>query len=557
MLKSLKSKFILIGAILLFSQIAVQMIGSNAISIIDKISDLDKNVYATRSYMEADMMHDAMRSDVLAGILAIKEENLKGIESAKKDLDDHYANFKEQLVKITEYNISDAINKEIQKNTKDVDAYALSGKKVLESLANGESIEDSLKNFEAAFESLEEKNAAISDLISEQTKQEKQTLVSLALANKNKLFLISSLAFLIVLAVIIYPVVSVFRPLNIISGLMDDVAKGELSAKIPYTHRDDEVGELAKSLTVFKQNAHDKLELEERQKLLDKKAVEDRKQTMLSLANNFENSVKHIVDAVASASTEMHSTSSGVANIAQDSSSQISKLVDVLTSTSGNVQTVASATTELSASIQEISRQMSRSATITTQAVSEAAKAEQTVQQLSAAAAKIGEVVSLISDIASQINLLALNATIESARAGEAGKGFAVVASEVKNLAGETSKATDEIAAYIKSIQESTAQTVEVIGKVGGTIREINVISTTIASAVEEQGVATQSIANNVEATSQQTNDVTRNIGVVQSKANETGVSASEMLAAASELSIQAEKLRREVDGFLAGVRKS
>ena len=434
MLKSLKSKYILIGIVLLFSQIAVILIGQNSIAIIDKIGNLDKNVRVIQSFMESDMMHDAMRGDVISAMLAQKNGNVAGIEDAKKEFDEHYHNFKKQLENIISYGVNKDITDQISINSKLIDDYASTGNVIFNAISAGQNVENQYADFDKAFKVLEVKNSETSDAIQKWTISEKSSLINEAHNNKDKLLLISALGFLIVICVVLYPVFFVFRPLDIISRLMKEVADGNHTMSIPFMKRDDEVGLLAKSLSVFKQNAHDKIELEERQKLLDKKAVEDRKQSMLSLANNFENSVKHIVDAVASASTEMHSTSSGVANIAQDSSSQISKLVDVLTSTSGNVQTVASATTELSASIQEISRQMSRSATITTQAVSEAAKAEQTVQQLSAAAAKIGEVVSLISDIASQINLLALNATIESARAGEAGKALRSLHRKSKTL---------------------------------------------------------------------------------------------------------------------------
>jgi methyl-accepting chemotaxis protein len=171
------------------------------------------------------------------------------------------------------------------------------------------------------------------------------------------------------------------------------------------------------------------------------------------------------------------------------------------------------------------------------------------------AANKIGEVVALITDIAEQTNLLALNATIEAARAGDAGKGFAVVASEVKNLANQTAKATDEIGAQIAGVQAATQEAVTAIEVIVKTISEIDSISSSIASAVEEQGAATQEIARNVEQAAAGTQEVSSNIGGVSAAANDTGAAATQIRGASAELSRQSETLRTEVEKFLANVR--
>ena len=227
----------------------------------------------------------------------------------------------------------------------------------------------------------------------------------------------------------------------------------------------------------------------------------------------FSEDVKAVLRAISSATMGMQSTAEAMASTAEETSSRASA--------------VAGASEELTSSVQEISNQVSRSASIAGAAVEEAERSNEMVQGLAEAANKIGDVVELINDIASQTNLLALNATIEAARAGEAGKGFAVVASEAKNLANQTAKATDDIAAQVTSIQGATEEAVSSIGGIGKTIKEISEIATTIATAVEEQSAATQ--------------EVTSNITGVNAASSETGQAAGQVLEAAGELSNQGE----------------
>lgn len=268
-------------------------------------------------------------------------------------------------------------------------------------------------------------------------------------------------------------------------------------------------------------------------------------------AKNFANTVQGMVQIVASASTELLSTSQSMESTASTTSEQATAVAAAAEEASTNVQTVASAAEELSSSIDEISRQVAQSTEISNNAVAEAQRTNDMVQGLAQAATKIGEVVKLINDIASQTNLLALNATIEAARAGEAGKGFAVVASEVKNLANQTAKATDEISTQINDIQAATKDAVRAIGAIGDTINSISETASTIASAVEEQGAATQEIARNVEQASAGTSEVTTHIQDVTQAAGMTGNAARDVSQASNELSSQAEMLSSEVSSFV------
>ena len=223
--------------------------------------------------------------------------------------------------------------------------------------------------------------------------------------------------------------------------------------------------------------------------------------------------------------------------------------------TAQDVQTVASATGELEASSRAIADQVDRAFAAVTAAVRQAEATSQTVRALSEATGRINDVVKLVRSIASQTNLLALNATIEAARAGEAGKGFAIVASEVKQLANQTTKATEEIAQQVAGTQAATGSTVQAIGRIEEVIKSIDGVSTAIAAAVEEQSAATTEISRNAQQAARGTQAVSSNIVGVERASSQTGTASTQVLGAARALSQQAGQLRREVETFLAGIR--
>ena len=345
------------------------------------------------------------------------------------------------------------------------------------------------------------------------------------------------------------------RPISELKVVMEAFARNDLAADVPSTNRRDEIGEMARTVEVFKTNGLEVERMKADQQATERRTTEQRKSDMIKLANDFEGAVGEIIDTVSSASTELEASARTLTSTAERSQERTTLVAAASEEASTNVQSVASATEQMASSVNEISRQVQTSASIASEAVSQARKTNDRVGELAKAAARIGDVVELINTIAGQTNLLALNATIEAARAGEAGRGFAVVASEVKALAEQTAKATGEISQQITGIQTATQESVSAIKEIGDTIGKMSEIASTIASAVEEQGAATQEISRNVQQAAQGTQQVSANITDVQRGASETGSASAQVLSASQTLSRDSNRLKTEVGKFLNTVR--
>jgi methyl-accepting chemotaxis protein len=348
---------------------------------------------------------------------------------------------------------------------------------------------------------------------------------------------------------------SISGPLSQLGSRMKALADGKLESEIPGVGRGDEVGEMAATVQIFKDNAVRMRELEQSETEMQTRAASERRAAMENLANDFERSVNGIVRTVSSAAAGMQSTAQSMTSTASDASARAATVGAASQTASSNVSTVAAAAEELSGSVSEISRQVARSSEIASQAVGDAERTNATVQVLSTGAEKIGEVVKLIHSIAAQTNLLALNATIEAARAGESGRGFAVVASEVKALANQTAKATEEISGQVTAMQQSTSDAVSAINGITQTIAQMSEITNSISTSIEQQGGATREIARNIQQVAAGSNEISAHIGGVTSAAEATGKAASDVLSNARELDTQSGMLRSAVDSFLAKVR--
>ncbi|WP_281301088.1 MULTISPECIES: methyl-accepting chemotaxis protein [unclassified Iodidimonas] len=406
-------------------------------------------------------------------------------------------------------------------------------------------------------------------------------------ANKTRIFVLWAIGIILLISVILAVIIaiiagrSVTKPLDHLRLVMEDLAGGNHKLDIPFQDKRDEIGAMACTVDVFRQNAIAKEAAEEKarkaaedvrtqeeearrlEKINQEKEREEarasaqRARALDELVQRFEKQATEITSALSSASLELSSAAESLDNVADSTARQSGVVREAGEEASRNVTTAAGAAEELTAAISEISRQVAGAHSITREAVKEVNSSAKNVEALASSASRVGEVVRLINDIAEQTNLLALNATIEAARAGEAGKGFAVVASEVKSLASQTRKAIEEIGGLVGEIQNAGSEAATTMGRMNEAISKVSEANATIASAVEQQNGATIEIAQNMQQASEGTVRVAEEISGVAEGAAETGSASTQMKASAKSLSEMTETLKQEIDSFISGVKSA
>lgn len=354
------------------------------------------------------------------------------------------------------------------------------------------------------------------------------------------------------------------QKLREIANGMSRLAKTDTDFEIDGADRKDELGEMVRAIYVFKRGtkrlnewSRERVERSQREVEEREQARLERKELLSNLADQFERTVGDVVSGVAAASSQLQNTATSMAHSAEESTHQTSEVAKSMEEANAGATAAAAASDEFAMSIGEISRQAASSAELARKATDSAQQADVTISALSASADEVGQIVELIQTIAQRTNLLALNASIEAARGGEAGRGFAVVASEVKELAMQTSRATEQVAEQIRGMQDTTGASVNALRTIAKQIEQLESTAVSIASAVDQQSVAGQDLARSIDIAARNTDRVSSHVEDLRDLSLSTGAAASQVLSSATDLEEQATTLRGQVQNFLTQVRES
>ena len=345
-----------------------------------------------------------------------------------------------------------------------------------------------------------------------------------------------------------------------VAGAMSGLAAGDQTVPIPGTTRGDEIGEMARALVVFREDARELAALQEEsaRRSEEKLAARDRQAEVLrDLASRFERTVGEVVGGIAAASKQLEGAAGEMARSAEQAASHVDGVAGSMEEASRGVAMAAATGEQFAASIREIGEQAAGSAERARHSLGSVDAVDATTGELSQAATQIGEIVSLIDSIAEQTNILALNATIEASRAGQVGTGFAVVANEIKDLARRTRESTGEIAGQVSAVQQASTANIGALREIGEHVRNVEGNASAIARSVEEQGIASRDLAHSLDLAASGTDSIRVSLDRVRGMVRTTDRSAEQMLAAAGDLHRQAERLRAQVDDFLAYVRRA
>ncbi|MES2305344.1 MAG: methyl-accepting chemotaxis protein [Gemmatimonadota bacterium] len=519
---TVKGRLQLLGGLGVAMAVAIGLTGLYALRNVNKqVQAAAVAGAAIRNHMEADQMHDALRADVLAALLAQSPAESK---AAQEDVADHAKSLRARIADNAKLTLSDSIRKALDATPPVLEAYITQATKISDDAARkGRKAEAELPTFMVAFKALEKQMADVSDLLAAAAETNAKASDKEIVRATIQVAVAALIGSILLIVTVFQTRARILGPLSQAVEAAERVANGDLSRDVEVTS-DDEVGRLMQAFATMTLNLRD-----------------------------IWGQLEQHAQTLAGSSEELTSVSQQMGANAEETAAQSGVVSAAADQVSSNVQTVASGSEEMSASIREIAKSTAEATRIAASAVQVAARTNATISQLGTSSAEIGNVIKVITSIAEQTNLLALNATIEAARAGEAGKGFAVVANEVKELAKATATATEEISRKIAAIQGDTAGAVSAIGEIQGVIGQINDIQTTIAGAVEEQTATTAEIGRNVTEAARGSAEIAQNITGVAQAAQSTASGASETQASSVELARMAAALQQLVGRFSIG----
>ncbi|MFC5354787.1 methyl-accepting chemotaxis protein [Azospirillum himalayense] len=546
------------AATAILGMLAIALLGGSAITEQSRLLDTLFNRSFTR---EADVQaltdtltvaHAGLYRTV---ILSTANASPKAVEDESKALTEQITKLKSQADKMKGQSAATEEEGQIlQRFGSDTAAYQAKVTSFLDLLKMGVDPLDFLQEVQAAYGRL---NGTARDYLTYQRQQSADAYanVNASVDATTQAFIASAIvALLITVGVALFIGFNIARPVVRLTTVMERLAQGRLEDEVPAAERGDEIGQMARTVRVFKENALRVQEMAREQEAMRARAMEEQRRAMNSLAADLEASVKAMMGEVVRSADSMRGEANVMLENARQTSHHSDSVAHSVQEATSEVESVAAGAEQLRASIDEITRSITQSTQLARGAVDEAGRTDSIVQGLSEASRKIEEVVGLINNIAGQTNLLALNATIEAARAGEAGKGFAVVAQEVKSLANQTAKATDEIGAEIAAVQAATTAAVNAIRAIVNTIRQVDESLSTVAAAVEEQDAATRDISERSQRAATDTVAVLQEMRLVQQAAETTGHSAGAVQTTTEELSRSFNRLDNEIEAFITRI---